>query len=244
MQSIEFNLDHLKSDEYQTQLADEIEKNLFPNHEAAKNTAKTVGEFVQDYLDHGRNMPIRTWLIGRFDQYQDIWASEQDKTDTADLIISVVDELTANQVAINQHLNKGKTLANFLNQKIETVAAAHALDAQEIADGMRIGVQQANGQFAELYMGEQLGKQDFHPFNEQTNSVLNSARNIEKRLALNANYNFALQSAKSLGSRLCNAVMGQENLSRSEELRKILRSSVDSAENKGVQVAMSGGFVV
>lgn len=38
--------------------------------------------------------------------------------------------------------------------------------------------------------------------------------------------------------------MAKKNLSRNEELTRIIRSSIESAENKGVQVAISGGVVV
>ena len=65
-----------------------------------------------------------------------------------------------------------------------------------------------------------------------------------KRAKLNAQLNLMGWGLKSAGSRLANAFLGKENLSHAEELQKIIRGAVDSVENKGVQIAVSGGVVV
>ncbi|MCK3654342.1 hypothetical protein A4G19_00730 [Pasteurellaceae bacterium Macca] len=234
------DLSYLKSPEFDTHVANTIENTLFETTENMQKTAQTVGDFINDYLDNGRNMPIQTWLLKRFDLYPTIWESEQDKVDTAKLIIGTIENLVENQLAVEAHLQKGKTLANFLNRKIETVANQLQQDSTEFAQDLMVGVQQANSKFGELYLGK---TEDLTPI-ENNKSSLSVARNIEKRLMLNANFNLGLAGAKSVGTRLWNAVKGKENLSRSDELVSILRSAVDSAENKGIQIAIAGGFVV
>ena len=67
---------------------------------------------------------------------------------------------------------------------------------------------------------------------------------IIKRAKLNAQLNLMGYGLKSAGARLANSFLGKENLSHAEELQKIIRGAVDSAENKGVQIAVSGGVVI
>ncbi|OOR97998.1 hypothetical protein B0187_09865 [Haemophilus paracuniculus] len=230
----------LRSEAFQQQLTEQAEAVLFDGENGAVNTARTVNDFVDDYLQNGRSQAIDTWLIGRFSRYPEIWADEQEKIDTAHTIIGTVEALVANQVAVEKHLNAGKTLANFLNKKIEAVAKAENLSADEIAQGIDEGLNKANQAFTELYTGTAM---DLNPV-ETVQKGLDLARHISKRSEMNANLNLAWYGAKSIGSRLWKAAMGQENLSRAEELTKIIRGAVESTENKGVQVAVSGGMVV
>lgn len=230
----------LRSDAFQQQLTEQAEAVLFDGENGAVNTAKTVNDFVDDYLQNGRSQAIDTWLIGRFSRYPEIWENEQEKLDTAHTIISTVNTLVDNQVAVEKHLNAGKTLTNFLNKKIEAVAKAENLSAEEIAQGIDEGLNKANQAFTELYTGTAM---DLTPA-ESAQKGLDLVRHISKRAEMNANLNLAWYGAKSIGSRLWKSAMGQENLSRAEELTKIIRGAVESAENKGVQVAVSGGMVV
>lgn len=230
----------LRTEAFQQQLTEQAESVLFDGEEGATNTAKTVGEFVDDYLTNGRTKPIDQWLIGRFSRYPEIWENEQEKIDTANTIISTVESLVGNQLEVEKHLNAGKSLVNFLNKKIETVAKAENLSAEEIAQGIDEGLNKANQAFTELYTGTAV---DLNPA-ETLSQGLDLVRHISKRTEMNANLNLAWYGAKSIGSRLWKAATGQENLSRAEELTKIIRGAVESAENKGVQVAMSGGMVV
>lgn len=124
--------DLLKNEKYQQDLAVQADQILFPNEQAKKNTAQIVNAFVDDYLINGRNQPINQWLIQRFQQYPDIWESEEELKEIAETIISTIDNLASNQVYIEAQITKGKSLANIFNRKIEEVAQAHNINASEI----------------------------------------------------------------------------------------------------------------
>lgn len=231
--------DVLKDDHFQQQLSEQAEQAIFASAEAKKNTAQIVNAFVDDYLINGRNQPINQWLIQRFQQYPDIWESEEELKEIAETIISTIDGLASNQVYIEAQIAKGKSLANIFNRKIEDVAQAHNINASEIQQDIDQALQTGNRQHTELYTQQAV---DLLP--EITNSGLEGARQITEKLKLNANLNLAWHGAKSIGSRLFNSLTGKENLTRQQELTRIIRSAVDSAENKGIQIAVSGGLVV
>lgn len=124
---------NLKQDETQNALAEKAENTLFANDEAKKNTFQTIDAFLDDYLANGRHQPIDQWLKFRFDQYPDIWESEQEKIDTANTIISTIESLATNQVALEKHLEKrGKTVEGFYKNKINEIAQEYQLDATQI----------------------------------------------------------------------------------------------------------------
>lgn len=231
--------DLLKNEKYQQDLAVQADQILFPNEQAKKNTAQIVNAFVDDYLINGRNQPINQWLIQRFQQYPDIWESEEELKEIAETIISTIDNLASNQVYIEAQITKGKSLANIFNRKIEEVAQTHNINASEIQQDIDHALQTGNRQHTELYTQQAV---DLLP--EMANSGLEGTRQITEKLKLNANLNLAWHGAKSIGSRLFNSLTGKENLTRQQELTRIIRSAVDSAENKGIQIAVSGGMVV
>lgn len=227
---------NLKQDETQNALAEKAENTLFANDEAKKNTFQTINAFLDDYLANGRHQPIDQWLKFRFDQYPDIWESGQEKIDTANTIISTIESLATNQVALEKHLEKrGKTVEGFYKNKINEIAQEYQLDATELAQKIDSSLSEANrNQFGTL-----TGQVIDLPV-EGTTIVEKTI----KRAKLNAQLNLMGWGLKSAGSRLANAFLGKENLSHAEELQKIIRGAVDSAENKGVQIAVSGGVVV
>lgn len=234
-QKIDALFDNLKQDETQMTLAEKAENALFASDEAKKNTFQTINTFLDDYLLNGRHQPIEQWLKFRFDQYPDIWESEQEKIDTANMIISTIENLVTNQVELEKHLNKRKTVENFYQKKINQVAENYQIDANELSQEVDASLAEANRKQFGFLTGEVIDVPfEEKPLNEKT----------IQRAKLNANLNLAFHGVKSVGSRLANAFLGKENLSHTEELQKIIRGAVDSAENKGVQVAVSGGVVV
>lgn len=230
----------IKTEQFQQQLSEQAEEAMFIDKEAAQNTVKTINHFLDDYLESGKNQPLDQWLVNRFGDYPDIWRDEQEKIDTANMIISTVETLIDNQIAIDQHLNKGKTLANYLNKKIEQVAQKGDLDPQQLAQDINQGLKQANQALTEMYIGEPI------ELTAETSAQggLALSQEISKRAEITANLNLMGYGLKSIGTRLWNAIKGEKNLSRAEELTQIIRSSIETIENKGVQVAISGGVVV
>ena len=227
--------DSLKQDETQLTLAKQAEEALFTDENAKKNTAQMINTFVDDYLNNGRQQPINQWLKSRFDQYPDIWESEQEKIDTTNTIINTIESLVCNQVELEKHLNKRKTIENFYQKKINQMAETYQFEVQELAQEVDTAVAEANCKQFGFLTGEVIDVPfEEKPLNEKT----------IQRAKFNANLNLAFWGIKSAGSRLANAFLNKENLSYAEELQKIIRGAVDTAENKGVQIAISGGAVV
>ncbi|EGY34467.1 hypothetical protein SC1083_0859 [Aggregatibacter actinomycetemcomitans serotype e str. SC1083] len=227
--------DSLKQDETQLTLAKQAEEALFTDENAKKNTAQMINTFVDDYLNNGRQQPINQWLKSRFDQYPEIWESEQEKIDTVNTIISTIENLVANQVELQKYLDKRKTLESFYQKKLNQVAETYQIDVNELSQEVDASLAEANRKQFGFLTGEVIDVSfEEKPLNEKT---IQCAK-------LNANLNLAFWGIKSAGSRLANAFLGKENLSHAEELQKIIRSAVDTAENKGIQVAISGGVVV
>ncbi|OOF51915.1 hypothetical protein BKK54_00825 [Rodentibacter genomosp. 1] len=237
---IEAQFERLKTDEYQSELIEQAENALFADQESGEKAMRTINDFVSDYLENGRHQPIDEWLIGRFNFYPDIWENEQEKIDTANVIISTIDSLVKNQIDVEKALNKGKTLANVLNTKLTDIANQNGFDPTDTLKAIDEGLENANLASTEMYLGQAI---PLTPKSEST-TPLDIARNITTKAKINANLHLMAYGVRTIGERLYNAVKGKENRSQSEELLHILRSSIETAENKGVQVAMSGGVVV
>lgn len=244
MQQPSENIVHLfdsaRTAEFQQNLAEKAGNYLFATQDDAENATQTIADFIDDYLVNGRNQPIKPWLVNRFSQYEDIWESEQEKSETADVIISAIDSLVSHQVQLDEHLKKGKSYANFLNKNVVQIAEKLETNVETIYQALDQGIDNANSQFGELLTGEVLSFQS----NQELKDNLEKANRFLEKSKLNAQFNLASYGLKMVGTRLKNAVLGKENLSRGEEILNILRSSIESAENKGIQIAISGGVVV
>lgn len=70
------------------------------------------------------------------------------------------------------------------------------------------------------------------------------AKEIGKKALISAAFNAGFQGARILGRRVWNSLTGKENHSANEDLQEFFKSSVKSAKNAGVQVAVSGALVV
>ncbi|WP_455488242.1 hypothetical protein [Haemophilus sp.] len=234
-QQIDQLFNNLKQDKTQMALTEKAENALFANDEAKKNTFQTINAFLDDYLANGRHQPIDQWLKFHFDQYPDMWESEQEKIETANTIIHTIERLTVNQVELEKHLNKRKTIENFYQKKIDTLAEEYQLNSTELAQEVDNALSDANRNYFGFLTGQEISlPMEDEPLNQKT----------IKRAKLNAQLNFMGWGLKSVGSRLVNSFLGKKNLSHAEELQKIILGAVDSAENKGVQIAVSGGVVI
>jgi hypothetical protein len=75
-------------------------------------------------------------------------------------------------------------------------------------------------------------------------SRMSIAKEIGKKALVAAAFTAGFQGARILGRRAWNAVTGKENQSGNEDLKEFFDSSIKSAKNVGVQVAVSGALVV
>ena len=75
-------------------------------------------------------------------------------------------------------------------------------------------------------------------------SRIDIAKNIGKQAVVAAAMTAGFQGARILGRRVWNSITGKANQSANEDLKEFFDSSISSATNVGVQVAVSGGLVV
>jgi hypothetical protein len=73
---------------------------------------------------------------------------------------------------------------------------------------------------------------------------MNIAKEIGKKAFIGAAFSAGFQGARILGRRVWNNLTGKENPTANEDLQEFFASSVKSAANVGVQVAVSGALVV
>ncbi len=73
---------------------------------------------------------------------------------------------------------------------------------------------------------------------------LNIAKEIGKKALVAAAFTAGFQGARILGQRVWNSLTGKENQSGNEDLKEFFESSIKSAKNVGVQVAVSGALVL
>lgn len=168
-QQIDQLFNNLKQDKTQMALAEQAENALFTNDEAKKNTFQTINAFLDDYLLNGRHQPIEQWLKFRFDQYPDIWESEQEKIETANTIIHTIERLTVNQVELEKHLNKRKTIENFYQKKIDTLAEEYQLNSTELAQEVDNALSDANRNYFGFLTGQEISlPMEDEPLNQKT----------------------------------------------------------------------------
>lgn len=231
------NIISLKSEQTQAELAEQAQQQFFTNEEDVQKTAIIIDDFVNDYLDNGQNQPINDWLLNRFNCYPEIWESEDEKTMIANTIIETIDSVVAHQLSVEKHLQKGKTLTNYLAKQIDTVAAQQQVDPEVLWDEIDQGITKGNQAYSQLMSGNAT---TFTPTEQNTNKH----ETLSQKITLNNQCNLALYGIKTIGTRLYNAIKGKENPTRAEQITHILRSSIDSTQSKGMQVAMSGGIIV
>lgn len=248
MVNLNFNtrLELLQNDDFQYQLAKQAENLIFSEKSHAENTAGIIGEFLTGYLNKDREQSLQSWLIEGFSTYSDIWQNDQEKSETAQSIIRIVENVVATKMELDTHLQSGKSLANFLSKQIKNIAEKNNLNAVDLAKNVNSELIQANRQSTEFYIdGELPSELQIEPEIPSTlDNLLDVARSIEKSIEFNTNLDLSWWSTKSLCSELWNNVVGETNTEIKEQLKQIMSSSINSIENKGIKVALSAGMII
>lgn len=248
MVNLNFNtrLELLQNDDFQYQLAKQAENLIFSEKSHAENTAGIIGEFLTGYLNKDKEQSLQSWLIEGFSTYSDIWQNDQEKSETAQSIIRVVENVVATKMELDTHLQSGKSLANFLSKQIKNIAEKNNLNAVDLAKNVDSELIQANRQFTEFYIGGELPSElKIEPEIPSTlDNILDVARSIEKSTEFNTNLDLSWWSTKSLCSELWNNVVEETNTEIKEQLKQIMSSSINSIENKGIKVALSAGMII
>ena len=73
---------------------------------------------------------------------------------------------------------------------------------------------------------------------------INIAKQIGTQALITAGWTAAMQGGRIVGRRVWNFITGKENPPASTDMKEFFESSIKSAKNAGVQVAVSGGIVV
>lgn len=239
-------LEPLKNDDFQYQLAKQAENLIFSEKSHAENTAGIIGKFLTGYLNKDKDQTLQSWLVESFSTYSDVWQNAQEKNETAESIIRVVENVVATKMELDTHLQSGKSLANFLSKQIKNIAEKNNLNAVDLAKNVNSELIQANRQFTEFYIGGELPSElKIEPEIPSTlDNLLDVARSIEKSTEFNTNLDLSWWSTKSLCSELWNNVVEETNTEIKEQLKQIMSSSINSIENKGIKVALSAGMII
>lgn len=239
-------LEPLKNDDFQYQLAKQAENLIFSEKSHAENTAGIIGKFLTGYLNKDKDQTLQSWLVESFSTYSDIWQNAQEKSETAESIIRVVENVVATKMALDTHLQSGKSLANFLSKQIKNIAEKNNLNAVDLAKNVNSELIQENRQFTEFYIGGELPSElKIEPEIPLTlDNLLDVVRSIEKSTEFNTNLDLSWWSTKALCSELWNNVVEETNTEIKEQLKQIMSSSINSIENKGIKVALSAGMII
>lgn len=230
---------NLRNDDKQKQIAQTIESQLFTKEQNKIDTFTNIHDFLEDYLLHGQHTALNTWLLKRFDLYSEIWQHHEEKQLTTQTIIDTIETFTQNLLEIRKNLQKGKTLPNILNKKINQIAQDNALNTDDLIKQINESIAQENQQYTKWITGQNIATESIN-----SSSTLEKARKLSNDLLHNANLKFSLYGVNELGEHIANTLKNKQNTNIAELLRPILNASFESAENKGIQAALAAAILI
>ncbi len=119
-------------------------------------------------------------------------------------------------------------------------------DLKIVSEYEKGGVNMEVGEYAN-YKQQQIQAQQEAEIKQYTWNDANRmiiAKEIGRKAVIAAAFNAGFQGVRILGRRVWNALNGKENRSANEDMQEFFSSSLQSAGNVGVQVAVSGALVV
>lgn len=129
----------------QEQQAEQISQALFSSEEQGEQAASLVQSFVQSYHDKPAEQPLRDWLDGEFRKYPQSWANEEERQADVEQVVSSVEAFNQSRASLQQHLEQGKSTANWLAGSIEKGAASSgSISVGQYAGNIDQAMQQAN----------------------------------------------------------------------------------------------------
>lgn len=135
----------IATDEYQETLASKLCESVFDGEDNAAATTDLISSFVQSYERHKDQQPLEEWLCGEFKNYPELWQNHDELKATAQEIITAVEQAGRSKASLQQHLDQGKSQANWLAAEIEKGAAtAGSLSVGTYAGGIDQALQQAS----------------------------------------------------------------------------------------------------
>lgn len=235
--------------------ADHLAQHVFPEPDATGKAVEVIWSFIRSYDRHRREMPLEQWLTQEFARYPHLWQDNVEAERIARLLIDSLTRTNRHKESLQQHLDKGKSVTNWLASELEQDAKANPeLNLSEHASQVRDMLLTGNQELAKTlapdmrYTTVPTGIAVDVPARAATvweeSSRLEIAREIDNQALLNAALNAAGQGTRILGRRAWNWLRGVENAPASEALQEFFDSSLKSAKHIGAQVAVSGGVVV
>jgi hypothetical protein len=108
------------------------------------------------------------------------------------------------------------------------------------------GVKMEMGEYADYKKQQQQAQQEaeIKQYDWNDASRMEIAKGIGKQALIGAAFSAGFQGARILGRRVWNNLTGKENQTANEDMQEFFTSSIKSAANVGVQVAVSGALVV
>lgn len=108
------------------------------------------------------------------------------------------------------------------------------------------GVDMKMGEYADYKKQQEQAQQEAEIKQYEWNDAnrMNIVKEIGKKALIGAAFSAGFQGARILGRRVWNNLTSKENPTANEDLQEFFASSVKSAANVGVQVAVSGALVV
>lgn len=240
-------------DDMQQRQADRLAQHVFPEPDATGKAVEVIWSFIRSYDRHRHEMPLEQWLIQELARYPHLWQDNAEAEQVARMLIASLTRTNLHKESLQQHLDKGKSAANWLASELE----------QDARGNPELNLGEYAGQVRDMLLtGNQTLARGLAPDTPHTtvptniavpagvatvwdeNSRLEIAREIDNQALLNAALNAAGQGARILGRRAWNWLRDVENAPASEALQEFFNSSLKSAKHVGAQVAVSGGVVV
>jgi hypothetical protein len=240
-------------DDVQQRQAERLAQHVFPEPDATGKAVEVIWSFIRSYDRHRHEMPLEPWLIQELARYPHLWQDNAEAEQVARMLIASLTRTNLHKESLQQHLDKGKSAANWLASELE----------QDARGNPELNLGEYAGQVRDMLLtGNQTLARGLAPDTPHTtvptdiavpagvatvwdeNSRLEIAREIDNQALLNAALNAAGQGARILGRRAWNWLRDVENAPASEALQEFFNSSLKSAKHVGAQVAVSGGVVV
>ncbi len=111
-------------DTNEEKLADQSAEELFDTEDNAQKTSVVIADFVASYSQHKNTIPLEEWLNQEFSNYPELWRDETERHETAQQIITSIQQANQAKADLYAHLDKGKSRESWLAKKIEQGASS------------------------------------------------------------------------------------------------------------------------
>ncbi len=243
--------------EHQLQ-AERLAGAVFTDSASPLQTVEVIWSFIRSYDQHRNELPLDQWLVRELGKYPHLWQGNAEAEQAARALIDSITRLNRHKESLQQHLDKGKSSANWLAKELEQDARDNpALNLTDYAAQVQDMLQAGNQALVDVIAPERNpAERSGMPLESKAaeaakphaiwdeGSRLTIAREVNDQALLNAALNAASHGARILGVRAWNWLRGVENAPASAALQEFFDSSLKSAQHVGAQVAVSGGVVV